>query len=57
MSIENGRPFNVQSFLIHLTLEGQYYFSFITVSYTVCFIKFHKNSWSPRKDRTYYIFT
>jgi len=44
MATENERPFNVQSSLIHLFLEGKYYFSLISVSYTTYSIKFHKNS-------------
>jgi len=49
MATENGRQLNVESFLIHLALESQYYFPFITVSYKTYSIKFHKNSWSHKK--------
>jgi len=41
-----GHLTNVESFLIHLILEGQYCTSFIS---TLCSIKFHKNSWSHKK--------
>ena len=41
-----GHLINGESFLIHLILEGQYYFSFIS---TLCSIKFDKNSWSLKK--------
>jgi hypothetical protein len=44
MATENGRPFNVETFLIQLILEVQYYFSFITASYTMWSTKFHKGS-------------
>jgi len=49
MATENGRQFIIELFLIHLILEAQYYFPFITVSYTPCSIRFHKNSWSHNK--------
>ena len=42
-----GHFTNVDSFLIHLSLEGQYYFSFIS---TICSIRFHKNSSSYKKS-------
>ena len=46
MATENERQLFIETFLIHLILEAQYYFPFITVSYTPCSIKFYKNSWS-----------
>jgi len=43
-----GHLINVVSLLIHLILEDQYCFSFIS---TICSIKFHRNSWSHKKRR------
>jgi hypothetical protein len=57
MAIENRRQFNIDSFWIHLILEGQYYFSFITVHIETCSIKFNKIPGHKTKDRMGYIFT
>jgi len=44
MATENERQFFIESFLIHLILEAQYYFPFITLPYTAGSIIFNKNS-------------
>jgi hypothetical protein len=57
MATENERPFNVESFLIYLTLEGPYYLSFIMYLIQHVLTNFIRIPYHIRKDKKDYIFT